>query len=314
MTPHGVVQTTINRLVQDDTLSRWLEAFFIDRKARGLSWHTIKYYRVELSKFFTYTESQVLTQIGEITPDILRRLLVYLEESGHNPGSVHATYRAIRAFLLWYESEAEPEGWHNPIRKVSAPRVPTEPICPVELDTVRVLIEQCKGKKITDYRDKALFLFLLDTGARASEVCALSLEDVDLVSGGVLIRAGKGHKPRTVYMGKDTRREVRAYLKQRTDRDAAMWATDDGNRLTYWGMNQILLRRAKQAGIPKPGLHDFRRAFAINFLRNSPSEIYSLQHLMGHADLQILRRYLKQTDADIADAHRRASPVDNWRQ
>lgn len=88
---------------------------------------------------------------------------------------------------------------------------------------------------------------------------------------------------------------------------------DDRERLSYWGLNQILFRRAKQAGIPKPGLHDFRRAFAINFLRNSPKEIYSLQHLMGHADLQILRRYLKQTDEDIAAAHRRASPVDNWR-
>lgn len=160
---------------------------------------------------------------------------------------------------------------------------------------------------------RAAFMFLLDTGVRASELCAVNLVDVNLVTGAVMIAHGKGDKSRYVFMGKHSRRAVRAYLKQRTDSDTAMWVTDDGNRLTYWGLNQILRRRAKQAGIKKPGLHDFRRAFAINFLRNSPKDIYSLQHLMGHADLQVLRRYLRQTDADIMDAHRRASPVDNWR-
>jgi site-specific recombinase XerD len=39
--------------------------------------------------------------------------------------------------------------------------------------------------------------------------------------------------------------------------------------------------------------------------------VYSLQELMGHADLQVLRRYLKQTNQDIREAHRRAGPVDN---
>ena len=48
--------------------------------------------------------------------------------------------------------------------------------------------------------------------------------------------------------------------------------------------------------IPTP--HDFRRAFA-------------LQKLMGHSDLQILQRYLAQTDQDIHTAHMRGSPVDS---
>jgi len=40
-------------------------------------------------------------------------------------------------------------------------------------------------------------------------------------------------------------------------------------------------------------------------------DVYSLQKLMGHADLQVLRRYLAQTTEDIATAHRVSSPVDN---
>ena len=45
-------------------------------------------------------------------------------------------------------------------------------------------------------------------------------------------------------------------------------------------------------------------------LRNGV-DIFALQKLMGHADLQVLRRYLAQTDQDIQAAHMRGSPVDN---
>ena len=69
-------------------------------------------------------------------------------------------------------------------------------------------------------------------------------------------------------------------------------------------------RRATKAQVPTPGLHDFRRAFALECLRNG-MEVYSLQKLMGHADLQVLRRYLAQTTEDIAASHRVGSPVDN---
>lgn len=57
-------------------------------------------------------------------------------------------------------------------------------------------------------------------------------------------------------------------------------------------------------------LHHFRRAFALECLRNGMA-VYSLQKLMGHADLQVLRRYLAQTTEDILQAHQVGSPVDN---
>jgi integrase len=60
----------------------------------------------------------------------------------------------------------------------------------------------------------------------------------------------------------------------------------------------------------KPTLHDFRRAFALNMLRNGV-DIFALQRLMGHSDLQIMRRYLAQNNEDNQLAHMRGSPVDN---
>lgn len=59
----------------------------------------------------------------------------------------------------------------------------------------------------------------------------------------------------------------------------------------------------------KPTLHGFRRAFALNMLRNG-ADVFSLQRLMGHSDSQVMRRYLAQKDQDNQLAHMRGGPVD----
>jgi integrase/recombinase XerD len=287
-------------------------AFMQDRKAQNMSPGTLYFYRMKLKLFTDYCEAQVVTLITEITPIIIRQYLLYLEEQGHNAGGIHACYRTVKTFLLWWENEIEPDDWKNPIRKVKAPKVGIEPLEPVSLDDISTMVDTCQKSTYLGERDKAILFCLLDTGARAQEFLDVNLEDINLVTGSMLIRQGKGRKPRTVFLGAKSRKAVRTYLKQRSDSNNALWVTESGERLTYSGLRGIVRRRAETAGLKEPSLHSFRRAFAINMLR-AGVDIYSLQELMGHADLQVLRRYLKQTNEDIAQAHRVGSPVDNNR-
>jgi integrase len=96
--------------------------------------------------------------------------------------------------LYWFEDEVEPEGWKNPIRKVKAPKVPTEPIDPVPLDTVSRMIKVCERGTFTGDRDAAILLCLLDTGARAGEFLAINLNDINQARGDILIRARQGEQ------------------------------------------------------------------------------------------------------------------------
>jgi integrase/recombinase XerD len=102
-----------------------------------------------------------------------------------------------------------------------------EPLEPVALETVKALINVCPLDTFTGIRDRAIFLALLDTGARAAEFCAMNLADLDQVTGAILIRQGKGRKPRTVYLGKKSRKAVRAYLRHRKDVEPALWVIND---------------------------------------------------------------------------------------
>jgi site-specific recombinase XerD len=292
-----------------DGLETWITAYLRDVKTRGLSLDTFKYYKQELTFFLKYCEAEGITEVLDITPDLIRGFMLALETKGRNEGGRHAAFRSVRVFLRWYEAEAEPEAWANPIRKVKPPKVTNEPIKGVTGEEVKKMLETC-GDNLTGIRDKAILLCLLDTGARAKEFLSLNLDDVDFVSGAVDIRKGKGKKSRTVFIGKKSRRALRAYVKQRTDNDPALWVTkDNGTRLAIPSLRQVLTRHADLAGIPVPSAHDFRRAFALALLR-AGVDIFSIQKLMGHSDLETLKRYLALIEDDIREAHAKGSPVD----
>ncbi|MFC2064164.1 tyrosine-type recombinase/integrase [Chloroflexota bacterium] len=297
----------------DDSLLMWAEAFLTERKARGSAIGTITFYAKKLRLIIDYCEAVSVERINQITPNLIREYLLHLEDKGHNPGGRHAVYRALRAFLNWYELEAEPVDWSNPIKKVKAPKVPTEPLEPVSFETVAKMMKVCESGNFTGDRDAAIFLCLLDTGARANELLNVNLEDLNQASGIILIRQGKGAKPRQVYLGKKSKRAIRKYLRNRSDNHPALWVTHPrfgSERLSYDGLREILKRRASVSNVERPTLHDFRRAFALSMLRNG-TDLYTLARLMGHEGITVLQRYLKQTYQDTEAAHRRAGPVDN---
>ena len=307
-------QRIFENSIVDDYLLTWIEAFLIDRKARNVAKGTLRFYQQKIKLFIDYCDSRLVENIHQISPSLIREYLLYLEETNHNPGGRHAAYRTLRAFLYWFEDEAEPEGWKNPIRKVKPPRVPLEPIEPVSFEAIDKLLKTCKRGTFVGDRDFAILFCLLDTGARAREFLDIDFQDLNQASGEIIIRQGKGNKLRFVYLSKKSRKNLRKYLNQRKDDSSAIWVTHPrfgSQRMTYDGLRAVITRRSKEAGIEEPCLHDFRRAFCLSMLR-SGTDIFTLSKLMGHTSITVLQRYLKQTSDDTREAHRRASPVDRW--
>jgi integrase/recombinase XerD len=301
--------TIISKMGEDFYLLTWIEAFLIDRKSTGKSDYTIRFYKGYFKLFVEFCESIAIKDIMQITPNDLRQYLLWLEQTNHNAGGCHAAHRTLKAFLYWFEDEVEPENWRNPIRKVKAPKVAIQPLEPAEISDIRAMISTCDNSKI-GARDKAILLGLIDTGARAREFLNINLEDMNQATGAILIRSGKGGKPRSVFIGKKSRKAIRSYLRIRKDDSGALWVTKDGERLTYGGLRSMLRRRAELAKVNAPTIHSFRRLFALTMLRNDV-DIFSLQRLMGHSDIQVLRRYLAQDNKDSYEAHKKGAPVDN---
>jgi len=299
-------------------LLNWMEAFLIDRRTTGLSKKTIAFYREGLTSFFKFCAGLAVEEIENITPNVIRQYLLFLENTNHNPGGIHAKYRTLRVFLNWYEVEIDDPEYRNPIRKIRVRLSKIQPLDPADIGAVREMLKSCEErsndpqwKKRRDFmnlRDKVIILMLLDTGLRASELLSLMTDNVNTITGVVQVVQGKGGKSRVVYISRKTRQVLRKYLKA-VDIQNHIFIGICGYPITRNGLHQILARRAEWAGVEKQPPHSFRRLFALTMLRNGV-DIYSLQLLMGHADLQVLKRYLKLTQQDSLRAHIKGSPVE----
>ncbi len=295
---------------RENDLVTCLDAFIHDRKAQNLSDGTIRFYQTKIKLFLKYFEPLGVAHITDLTPQLIRDYLINLEQKNHNPGGIHAAFRSLKAFLYWYKDEYEPENWRNPIEKVKPPKVPVEILEPIQADHALSMLAKCDQKTILGLRDYAIILTLMDTGIRASELVSINRIDLDLKDGRIVIKKGKGRKFRIVFISNITREAIQAYLNKRSDNLPHLWVGKTMSGIKYSGLRQIMRRRAKDSNIKTPSLHGFRRYFALQMLR-SGVDVFSLQKLMGHSDIQILRRYLQQTEEDIRSAHKLGRPVDH---
>lgn len=281
--------------------------FLVDAELRRLSQNTLKSYRNEIDAFISWLGAKSKAGMEGLTADVIRKYLLSLSDR-RNPGGQFAGYRVLRTLTFWWERETDGV-YISPIRKVKPPKVSNQPLPGISRDVFNCLLDACAGTN--ELRDRAALFFLGDTGIRASELCDLRISDLDLAAGSAVIRAGKGNKRRPVYFGSKTRKELRRYLNQRTrkEEEDALFATDDEQPITYWGLRQIVRRLAVKAGVPTPGVHDFRRFFALAMLRKG-ADLISLSRLMGHSGITVLQRYLCQVDGDLRAVHTRASPLD----
>lgn len=288
----------------------WVEAFMLDRRSRGLSPGTIRFYCMKMKHFVEFCRENQIFDVMNITASDIRNFFLSLENKGHNHGGVFAHFKVLRSFLYWYEEENELRDWSNPVRKVKVKTPQLEPLDPADIDAIKKILRTC-DQNFTGIRDKAIILMLLDTGMRASEMLSLDHENVNPITGIIQVLHGKGGKFRTAYLSKKSRLALRKYILKKEDNQGALFVSKNNTRLSYSGLRLLLKRRSKKAGVLYQSPHSFRRLFALTMLRNG-TDIFSLQSLMGHADLQVLRRYLKQLGTDLREAHLKASPVDNF--
>lgn len=181
-----------------------------------------------------------------------------------------------------------------------------------QTDVVKKNGRRYKIKRPNGDRDKAIIMILLDTGLRLGELSRLTIGDINLDNGEIYIRphrSGVKGKSRTVYLGARSRQAVWKYIaKRQAQRDLSQPLIE----LRGSSIRLLLSRIGKNAGVPHTHPHKFRHTFAITYLRNR-GDIFTLQRLLGHSTLDMTKRYLDIVREDLQDAHRYASPVDNWR-
>jgi integrase/recombinase XerD len=117
---------------------------------------------------------------------------------------------------------------------------------------------------------------MTETGARAGEILALSIADVDLAAGTAVIVRGKGGKARRVPFGPRAGAAIDRYLRaRRRHRLAAgpvLWLGQGGKEFGYHALRDTLRYRAEKAGIDGLHPHLLRHTAAHRWLAAGGSE------------------------------------------
>lgn len=282
------------------------DMFMLDCEARRLTPATRQFYQYKLAPFVRWCEAEGLHALHELTAHHIRRYLISVSRRNLTSQYQHNIARAIRAFLNYCVRDELIE--KSPFDKVQMPRLEKKILDALSPADIHAILRNCLSE-----RDKALCLFLLDSGVRASELVALNVGDIDLKTGIVLVRLGKGQKARNTYIGARTRKQLKRYWAERRDtrpHTPAFASEFKTGRLRVDGLVQLMERLQERSGVKTCTAHTFRRTFAINCLRNGMN-VYVLARLMGHADITILRQYLPLLEADLHEAHERFGAVDN---
>ena len=309
-------------------LNQAIDGFLMFKRAAGLRPRTLELYRHHLDQFATWAGDRPLTDIGAAD---IAAFLAYLRtdyrptrlsgrEGPLSSQSVYNSWTALKSFTRWtHEALAVPDVMSG---YVPRPKVRNEEQQPFTEEEVKRLLSAVKPVRssratsglyyLTDLRDKALILTLLDTGMRAGELCRLTVGDLHLQSGRLVIVDGKGGKKRHVWLGAHSRPAAWRYLQERPIApDAPLFASATERPLTPSALRKRLIKIGERVDVPDANPHRFRYTFAIQYLRNG-GDVFTLQALLGHATMTMVQRYLRLAQADVENAHRRASPVDNW--
>lgn len=292
-------------------LSNAVEGYLLHEATR-CSEATIKTDRIWLEQLVRFIGD---LDVKKVTTDHVTQFLHHEAARGLSAFTVKRQYAVISALYTWLCKPEIRLAELNPTDAIDPPRTPKPKPKTLTREEIESLIDSVSESR-NPRRDKALVLFLLDTGAGASELCDLDFDDISFDTGKSLV-TGKGSKQRYVYLGKRALSATWLYLKDERPEPAQvrcsrLFLTIDGYPLDRHSLRLVIYRLSERAGF-HASPHMFRHTAAITHLRNG-MDLVSLQHLLGHADIGTTRQYLNSLrDSDVQKTAQRTSPGDNWR-
>jgi len=273
-----------------DHMQDFLEA----KRAEGLLTSTIKWYKFHIQRFLKELNGR------EPTLKLCRSYLAGLADAGLSPSMQRGAAITIKAFSRWLSEEGVGVDFAAKLRlPKNRKHLPRD----VKLSDMAAAFE------VASTRDRALLMFLLDTGARRAETTSLHWIDVDLEERRIKL-TGKGDKQRMVAITDKTAELLKSIRPAKVSSGDHVFVGQNGP-LTPNGLSMVLRRLKEKAGIVGAlNPHAFRHAFGSNFVRNG-GDLESLRRILGHEDIATTQIYLQLGQQELEDKQRKLQPVNS---
>ncbi|OHB25254.1 MAG: hypothetical protein A2542_03230, partial [Parcubacteria group bacterium RIFOXYD2_FULL_52_8] len=266
-----------------DLKQRFLEYVEIEK---GRSLKTVENYDRYLKSFFAFGK---IMKPGDITDEAVRQFRLFINRKGLKKNTQNYHLIALRTFLKYL--------LRHDIASLAPDRIELAKTGERHLDLMRPdelerLLAGPKGDDLKNLRDKAILELFFSTGLRVSELCSLTINQVDLKRDEFSIR-GKGSKVRVVFLTDAAKRAIKVYVDKRGDASEALFiaiprkgvaTASTPEALTPRSIERVVKHYALKAGISKKVTpHVIRHSFATDLLSNG-ADLRSVQTMLGNAN------------------------------
>lgn len=276
---------------------------------RGQSKNTAAAYRRALQTWRGYCDDVGFDPF-DVSQENLASFIAWLrDEKGRRSSSIQLTIAGIRSWVRYriLNGDIPPDTWlpELPARAKKLPRLLTE-------GEIQRLLDACDGDSFIDCRDKTALATLANCGIRASELCGLTVNSINLDDRNLIVM-GKGSKERIVPFADDLRDQLRIYLEKRREfldgmPEKRLFLTSHKEPLSRIDLWRIVKKRGTAASIPEKRLfpHILRHSIASHLLRRG-MDLRTLQEFLGHESIATTEKYL-HFDLELRDVYDRAHP------
>jgi integrase/recombinase XerD len=307
------------------TLTNDKAAFLDHCRIKHYTDNTLKDREEQLDLFIRWCHERDITDTQTVTRPILERyqrhLHHYRKKDGRPLSILTQSMRitAVRVFFKWLAKYHHI--LYNPASEIELPKLPRHlPRNVLTQREIEQVINLPDTRTVLGIRDRALLEVLYSTGMRRMELINLTLRDLDIERGTVMIRDGKGNKDRVVPIGERAIAWLLKYIEEARDEYALI--PDDGylfrmkNRkpFTTHQVSNVVRQYIKDANLGKTGsCHLIRHTMATLMLENG-ADIRYIQAILGHEDLATTQVYTQVTITQLKAVHTKTHPARLTRQ
>ncbi|MGC1508944.1 tyrosine-type recombinase/integrase [Ketobacter sp.] len=228
--------------------------------------------------------------------------------------SQHTRTVPVKAFFKWLTKENHI--LYNPASELELPRLGKRLRKAILTESeMATVLNQTGTSTALGIRDRAILETFYSTGIRRLELIHLSLYDIDLDRGTLMVRQGKGKRDRMLPIGERAVAWVEKYLNEvrpelaTAQSEQALFLTNLGtlfhpNRLTALVRNYI---NATNIG-KKGSYHLFRHSMATHMLENG-ADIRFIQAMLGHANMNTTQIYTQVSIKKLKEVHTLTHPA-----
>jgi integrase/recombinase XerD len=272
------------------------------RAERGASPRTVDAYAADLIGWLRALDRRGVGDVDAISRDDVTAHVESLSRRGLSARSQARHLAAMRSFHRFLVADRFAR--RDPTEDVDTPRSIRRLPGFLTLEEVEALLAAPDVTTAAGARDRAMIELLYATGLRVSELCRLTVNDVQLQAGFVTAM-GKGKKERLVPLGRFAQERIAAYLAGAREAilggraSRALFVTRRGGAFTRQGFWKLLRRHARAAGIARPlSPHKLRHSFATHLVERG-ADLRAVQAMLGHADLSTTQIYTHVTRARL---------------